>query len=269
MTKPVYREFGGLRVALAGGSDGSGGGSGPLVVLLHGFGAPGSDLVPLAQFVTAPPTTRFAFPAAPLSLGGELGFEQGGFGLSDSRAWWQLDMQRLERQLLAASRGDFSMAIDDVPEGLAAARQKLLQALDEMERALMVPAGQLVLGGFSQGAMLSLDLALRSERPLGGLVLMSGTLICAKDWLPRMAGRRALPVLLSHGHEDMLLPFQLAERLAEELRASGLGVEFLPFSGGHEIPPPVLKAMSRFFQKVLPSSGAAIAVPSVSQGSAP
>ena len=40
-------QFGGLTVRLTGGTDGKGGGNGPIVVLLHGFGAPGDDLVPL------------------------------------------------------------------------------------------------------------------------------------------------------------------------------------------------------------------------------
>jgi phospholipase/carboxylesterase len=42
-------KLGGLTVRLTGGTDGKGGGNGPLVVLLHGFGAPGDDLVPLSE----------------------------------------------------------------------------------------------------------------------------------------------------------------------------------------------------------------------------
>ena len=56
----------------------AGSGTGPIVVLVHGFGAPGDDLVPLADEISAPAGTRFVFPAAPLSLG------------PDSRAWWMI-----------------------------------------------------------------------------------------------------------------------------------------------------------------------------------
>jgi predicted esterase len=55
--------YGGLRVRVTGGRDRRGGGDGPLVVLMHGFGAPGDDLVPSE--------VRFAFPEAPLDLGPE------------------------------------------------------------------------------------------------------------------------------------------------------------------------------------------------------
>lgn len=252
--KPIYRDFGGLRVALVGGSDGSGGGTGPLVVLLHGFGAPGTDLVPLAQFLPVPDGTRFAFPAAPLSLGGGFDFSMGDFGVVDSRAWWMIDVERFQRLLMSGS-GDMTALTEDVPEGMAEARTQILKALGEMQAALAVPRGQIVLGGFSQGAMLSLDAALHSDLPLAGLVLMSGTLLSARAWLSRMPARRGLPVLQSHGRQDALLPFVLAEKLRGHLSDAGLKVEFVPFSGGHEIPPPVLRGAGRFLQQVLTTSG--------------
>ena len=244
--KPMFREVAGLRVALVGGSDGSGGGEGPLVVLLHGFGAPGTDLLPLAQYLPAPAGTRFAFPAAPLSLSGgfDIGLED--FESADSRAWWMIDLARMQRRL-----GDFSAFTEDVPEGLEPARQRLDVVLDELEKTLRVPPGQLVLGGFSQGAILSLHTALHGARKLAGLVLMSGTLINEKNWLQALPGRPALPVMQSHGRQDMLLPFGLAEKLCSHLRGAGWAIDFVPFSGGHEIPPPVLKAASKLLHQVL------------------
>ena len=58
--------LGGLHAVVTGGTDGQGGGDGPVVVLLHGFGAPGDDLVPLTRFLAVPRAVRFVFPAAPL-----------------------------------------------------------------------------------------------------------------------------------------------------------------------------------------------------------
>ena len=77
--------LGGLTVRLTGGTDGKGGGNGPLVVLLHGFGAPGDDLVPLSEYLDAPTGTRFLFPEAPISIP---------MGFGDYRAWWMVDMAR-------------------------------------------------------------------------------------------------------------------------------------------------------------------------------
>lgn len=61
--------FGSLRVRITGGADREGGGDGPAIVLLHGFGAPGHDLVGLWRTLRVPEGTRFVFPEAPLSLG--------------------------------------------------------------------------------------------------------------------------------------------------------------------------------------------------------
>lgn len=230
--------FGGLAVRLAGGTDGKGGGDGPLVVLMHGFGAPADDLVPLADLVGAPAGTRFAFPAAPIALDLWAG----------ARAWWMIDLARYEA---VWTGGDLTPLSEDEPPGLSDARARVDAMLDELQGALAVAGSRIALGGFSQGAMLACDVALRSDRPLGGLVLLSGTFLCRSIWTPRMPARRDLPVFQSHGRSDPLLPFSLAEDLKGALTGAGLAVEWLPFAGGHEIPPPVLARLSAFLARVL------------------
>jgi phospholipase/carboxylesterase len=224
------RTFGGLRVRLTGGVDRQGGGDGPLVVLLHGFGAPGDDLVPLARVLAVPREVRFAFPEAPMDLGPEA---MGG------RAWWWIDMVRMQT---AAMRGEPIDRSQEIPEGLAEARAHVVAMLDDLDQALSPPS--VVLGGFSQGAMLSCDVALRTARPLAGLALFSGTLLAEPEWAPLAAARRGLPVVLSHGQADPILPFAGAERLRDLLRRAGLDVTWIPFRGVHEIPPPALDALA-------------------------
>jgi len=126
------------------------------------------------------------------------------------------------------------------------------EALDAIAAAM--PGAPLVLGGFSQGAMLSLDVALHDPRPLAGLILLSGTLIAESEWNPRFASRAGLRVLQSHGRRDGLLPFGAAERLRDRMTAAGMDVRWLPFGGAHEIPPPVLAAMTEFLAATDPSS---------------
>ncbi len=230
--------FGGLAVRLVGGNDGKGGGDGPLVVLMHGFGAPADDLVPLADFMRLPSGTRLAFPAAPIAL--EL--------WSGARAWWMIDLGRYEA---VWTGGDLTKLSEDEPPGLGDARARIDAMLDELQGELAVAGSRIVLGGFSQGAMLACDTALRSDRPLGGLVLLSGTFLCRSIWRERMAARRDLPVFQSHGRSDPLLPFSLAEDLHRTLTAAGFAVDWLPFAGGHEIPPQVLSGASRFLSRVL------------------
>ncbi len=224
--------LGPLTVHLTGGTDREGGGDGPLVVLLHGFGAPGTDLVPLWRELGAPPGTRFAFPEAPLALDAH----------GDARAWWMIDLEKLEAALAGGELRDLTR---DVPEGLADARGRVSAMLDELD------APQIVLGGFSQGAMLALDVALHSERRLAGLALMSGTLLAEHAWIPLMPKRAGLRVVQSHGRLDPLLPFSIAERLQRELTAAGLEVTFIPFNGGHEIPGSVIDALDGLLSATL------------------
>ncbi len=216
-----------LRVRLLGGDDGQGGGNGPLVVLLHGFGAPGDDLVSLAQVLRGPEGTRFAFPEAPMAISIP-------FAPASARAWWRIEQAMLERALMTGTPRDLQ---DEHPEGLESARLsvcKLLDALNAPER--------LFLGGFSQGAVLACDVALHTERRLSGLILWSGALISQSTWVPRMAARAGLAVVQSHGRQDPLLSFSAAELLRDRLRGAGLGVDWVPFTGGHEIPPDAVAA---------------------------
>jgi len=224
----------GLTVRVTGGTDREGGGDGPLVVLLHGFGAPGEDLVPLWRQLDVPRGTRFAFPEAPLELGG---------GYGDSRAWWMIDVLALERAIRDGTLRDRSK---EVPEGMAEAREQVASMLGELERELSAAPEKVVLGGFSQGAMLSCDLALRSDRPLLGLVLMSGTLLAENEWTALAPRRKGLRVLQSHGRDDPLLSFGQAEQLRDLLCNAGLSVRFESFNGGHGIAPNVVDALGQF-----------------------
>jgi phospholipase/carboxylesterase len=226
---------GDLDVVLTGGTDREGGGHGPVVVLLHGFGAPGEDLVGLWRVLRAPPETRFVFPAGLLSLASE--------GYGPGRAWWRIDMAAIQR-------GEPRL-VTEVPKGLAEARTAVNALLDYIENEWKVPSGRVVLGGFSQGAMLSLDVALRRRSTLGGVVLMSGTLIAADEWRTLLGAGPLPPMFQSHGREDPLLPFAVAEALRDTLMKAGAEVTWVPFRGGHEIPGGVLDGVGAFFERVL------------------
>jgi len=231
--------LGGLKIRITGGTDGKGGGNGPIVILLHGFGAPGDDLVPLADWITAPTGTRFIFPEGPLSLS---------MGFGDSRAWWIIDMARLEADRAAGRLRDLS---NEVPRGLQQARQALESFLAALPRAMPIDYTNSVIGGFSQGAMLTCDLVMRTAQPVAGLVQLSSTLLAKQDWRPTVARRTGLPVFQSHGTQDQILPYVMAERLRDELTQAGLAVEWHNFRGGHEIPELVLRRLSAFLTNVL------------------
>lgn len=229
----------GLTVRITGGTDGRGGGNGPVVVLLHGYGAPGDDLVVLSDYLDVPAGTRFLFPEAPISIP---------LGYGDARGWWIIDMARIQADRTAGRIRDMS---NEIPRGLIEARQKVAGLLDELPRKLNADPKQTILGGFSQGAMLSCDVLLRGDRPYAGLIQLSGTLLAKQEWSPLLRKRKGLPIFQSHGTHDEILPYVMAERLRDEFIHAGLRVEWLPFRGGHEIPEPVLKRLGQFVQSSL------------------
>jgi phospholipase/carboxylesterase len=203
-------------------------------VLFHGFGAPGHDLIPLAGEIDAP--VRFVFPEAPLVLGGMYG---------DSRAWWLLDLARLEDELRRGAPRDRR---DEIPDGLVDARAQVSRMIEQLSARFSIAADQLVLGGFSQGAMLALDIALHRPTPPAGLLLMSVTLMAESVWTPRLPSLAGVPVVMSHGKHDGLLPFAVAEQLRDRLVGAGARVDWQPFQGGHEIPQSVLVAAGALLQ---------------------
>ena len=221
--------YGGLDVHIAGGPDREGGGDGPVVILLHGFGAPGDDLVALWRMLRVPDDVRFVFPVAPLRLDD---------GLPDGRAWWMLDLDLIARGL--------PRNIEAVPDGLAFARERVFAMLDEFDRHEGLPPDRVFLGGFSQGAMLACDTMLRSPRPFAGLIILSGSIIARPEWEARWPSRKGLPVFQSHGTDDPLLPHETATQLKDSLLAHGLPVTWHEFRGGHEIPPQVLDQLGLF-----------------------
>jgi len=234
-----HEHWAGLDVCVTGGLDRQGSGEGPLVILLHGFGAPGDDLVALWRYLKVPDEVRFLFPAAPLNLN---------MGFGDARAWWMLDMERITQ---ARALGQWDILSQEVPRGLAPARTQIQDLISLALETLSVPPSSLVLGGFSQGAMLSTDLVLHSDFPFAGLALLSGTLIAKQEWLTRLPNRQGLPVFQSHGIDDPILAFSMAQQLREHIQTAGLPVNWVEFPGGHEIPIQVLDGLSTFLQSVL------------------
>jgi phospholipase/carboxylesterase len=188
-TLPTDLKIAGLDVVLTGGGTGK-----PLVVLLHGFGAPGDDLVPFHRVLAVKSETIFAFPAAPLETHMMPG--------ADSRAWWHIDMMEMQQ---AMERGEIRDLSKREPEGLDDARAKLDALLTEL-RATLKPSA-IVLGGFSQGSMLALDVVLRTEQKVDALVILSGTLVAEEIWIPRMKSLAGVPIFQSHGTIDPILPF--------------------------------------------------------------
>jgi phospholipase/carboxylesterase len=206
------------------------------VILCHGFGATGGDLVPCGvDMIRASPklaaAARFFFPAGPLDLSH--------YGMFGSRAWWMIDFEAIER---AMRENSFRARLrNERPEGLEQAREQLMKLVADVQDETGLPMARIALGGFSQGAMLTLDVATQLADSPAALFQWSGTLMNEDEWR-RLAPRRAgLKVIQSHGRQDPLLPYDWAESLRDMLVECGLDVEFMPFDGPHPIPASALR----------------------------
>ena len=197
------------------------------VVLLHGYSSSPEEWLPFTATIRLPAGSRFVFPRGP---------ERGANGRG--RAWWHLD-------LISHAGSDGLPDLSRTrPSGLEKAAAGVRSLLREYESRDGATAGALVLGGFSQGAMLATDVALRTELPVDGLVLMSGTLLTEDEWTPLMKRRAGMRAMISHGTHDPILPYEGSERLAAAMREAGVEVDFVKFRGQHEIPPVVLEHAS-------------------------
>ncbi|HZE90108.1 MAG TPA: alpha/beta fold hydrolase, partial [Rhizobacter sp.] len=111
------------------------------------------------------------------------------------------------------------------------------------------PGEPLILGGFSQGGMLACDVALHAQpHAVDALVLLSASRLAFDTWQPLQARLRGMPVFVAHGHEDPNLAFDAGLQLAEFARGAGARVTWVPFTGGHEIPLTVWRALRRFLK---------------------
>ncbi len=187
-----------------------------VVILLHGWGARGDDLVPLARRLAKDRPVRFVMPQAPRAR------EGGGRAWFDPRAGQETAAQ------------------------VAFARARLVELVKRIE-AQGVPRSRIVVAGFSQGAIMSLDLAIHGTQ-VAGVGVLSGTRLPIWGSLTAMKGT---PVLVTHGEADRVLPFDAAQKLAEELVAAGARVTWRPFDGGHRIPPAVVAALDAFIAETL------------------
>jgi len=213
-----------------------------LVILLHGWGAPGEDLVPLGEEL-AEPGRLLVFPEAPLPA------------MAGGRAWWPLDLARLQA---ARARGEERALRQETPSGLAQARARVTALVTELTRQTGVSPSAVFIGGFSQGAMVATDVTLATPGLVGGLIVMSGSITAEAEWTPRLPLLEpTLPVFVSHGRADPVLPFAFAEALRDQFQTAHHPVTWVPFDGGHGIPGLVLGKLQAFLAaNGGPSSGA-------------
>lgn len=208
------------------------------VVVMHGYGAPGDDLLPLAEALRFSDDTVVVVPEAILSLA------------PGARAWWHIDWAAIER---AEFEGRPRRPHLEDPAGIPAARAAIERILARLATH-GVPASAVTLMGFSQGGMLATETALERDEPVAAVVSLSGNLVAESRWRPKMSALASksptTKFFVSHGQVDPVLPFEGSVRLRDALKESGLSVAFHPFHGPHTIAPSVLPEIQRFLNQL-------------------
>lgn len=186
------------------------------VIWLHGLGADGNDFVPLVPELGLPDSLkiRFIFPHAP--------FRpvtcNGGYVM---RAWY--DVYSLD---------DLS---NEDRDGLEESRQTLESLIgDEIERG--IPAGRIILLGFSQGGALALYTGLRSARKLAGIGALS-TYLPQADLLvtEKHPANNAVPIFMAHGDYDPVVRYAAGEKSCQLLRQQGYAVDWHRYPMEHSV----------------------------------
>jgi len=203
----------------------SGGAAEQLVMLLHGLGADGNDLIGLApQLSNALPTALFVAPNAPYPC------DMAPFGYQ----WFSL----LDRSAEAIQSG--AQASAPILDGY----------IDELLAETGLSADRTALVGFSQGTMMSLFVAPRRAESVAGILGYSGMLVGADSFAAE--ARSKPPVLLVHGDADEIVPVQCTPMAAKVLEDNGFDVETLIRPGlPHGIDPAGITAGTAFLQRVL------------------
>ena len=196
-----------------------------LVVLLHGYGADGNDLIGLAQhWRRLLPTTLFVAPHAPEPC------EQSPHGYQ-----W------------------FSIRSFDERERLEGARKAAPVLESFLDRELArhgLPPDRLALVGFSQGTLMALHVGLRREVAPAGIVGYSGALAGAASL--KAEARCRPPIVLVHGDRDTMIPVSSLFATANALAEAGLGAEWHISRGvAHSIDPEGLQIGGNFLALTL------------------
>lgn len=194
------------------------------VILLHGYGASMYDLFELNQ---CSQQFDWYFPQGIREVHGGLGY-----------SWFPIDEQALQSAMM---QGTYRNLTNYHPEGIENCVDLLIRFIDDL------PHSNIILGGFSQGAMLTAHLACHLLEKLKALTFFSGNIV-AGQLLESKIQDSKIPIFQSHGQNDPILSLQGAKDLAETFSRRGYKVEFHAFDGQHEIPSRIFEKWAQFMQ---------------------
>lgn len=201
------------------------------VIWLHGLGADGSDFVSLVPELRLPPSlaVRFIFPHAPtMPVTLNSGYVM--------RAWFDIYDARIESK------------IDET--GIYQSK-KLVEELIQNEISRGIAPNNIILAGFSQGAVMALITGLSYPQPLGGLIALSGFLPLAEKILQQTAPANChLPLFIAHGTEDAMVPYPLGKATYVTLSQAGHPASWHSYPMGHGVCAEEIEDISHWMQTI-------------------
>lgn len=202
----------------------SGGPAKQIVVLLHGLGSDGNDLIALAPHLASVlPDAVFVSPNAPQKC------DMAPFGYQ----WFSLQ----------------SRVPDDMLNGIQQSAPLLDAFLDAQLETYGLTDEKMALLGFSQGTMMSLYVAPRRKARIAGVVGFSGALLGGEGL--KEEGIQKPPILLVHGNADEVVPPAAMGRALTELEEADFQVEAHMHPGlGHGIDPQGMQRAAQFLTGV-------------------
>jgi phospholipase/carboxylesterase len=192
----------------------------PWVVLFHGYGASAHDLFPLASLIDTEKSYNWIFPQAPLISHPQMG---------EVRSWFNLDVE----ELVSLNQSlDFDRFIYEEPSSL----NDCSKLLNDFFKKTNIKVENCIIGGFSQGALLSTHYLLNSLENFKALMIFSGSVTFLNKWREALKTKTPVPYFQSHGLHDDILHADVAKKLHNELQDSNWKGDLHLFEGGHEIP---------------------------------
>jgi len=203
------------------------------IIWLHGLGADGHDFEPVAQALQLPASLpiRFVFPHAPqrpvtVNMGAVM------------RAWYDILEMDVARRV-------------DLENILTSAQ--LLRNLIQRELDNGIPSQRILLAGFSQGGAIALHTGLRYEKPLAGILAMSTYLPTVETLEAEChAANRDIPILMTHGQYDPVIPIVHAENTREALIRLGYSVQWQAYPMEHQVCIEEIADLRSWLLEVLP-----------------
>ena len=197
-----------------------------LLVLLHGWGANAQDVAGIATYMQLV-NYQMVFPDAPHPH--KLA---SGMGAPGGRMWYALP-----------DSFDFDQPFTHQAD-LQESRQLLISWLTSLPDKTDIPLEKIILGGFSQGGAMVLDVGM--QLPVAGMMILSGY-----SHGPISAPISPRPILLVHGAQDPVVPIAQAHQNKAELATLSVDVDYHEFNMGHEISLQVLDAARKFCENLV------------------